>query len=103
MRCRKIALALLSCLALGAIAASAAQASGEGWIIEGSGAIPSGTHERVSCKKHGTSSLSFTSTLLGSAVELTAEGVDCLEKKARRTQRHSTTRRAKGMPKECSQ
>ena len=79
MRFRKIALALFGCVALGAFAANAAQASGEGWIIEGS-AIPSGTHERIKCSKHGTSSLVFTTTLLGSPVELTTEGIDCLEK-----------------------
>ncbi|HKZ12406.1 MAG TPA: hypothetical protein VJL81_01030 [Solirubrobacterales bacterium] len=80
MRFRKIALALFACLALGAFATSAAQAAeGEGWTIEGSGLIPNGTHQGVSCEKHGTSSLIFTSSLLGSEVELSAEGVDCVE------------------------
>jgi hypothetical protein len=89
MRFRKIALALFACLALGAFAANLAQAAeGSGWTIgttenqtTAGTLIPSGTHERVSCKKHGTSSLIFTSTLLGSAVEISATGVDCLEKK----------------------
>jgi hypothetical protein len=88
MRFRKIALALLACLALGAFAANAAQAAeGDGWTIgttenqtTGGTLIPSGTHERVGCKKHGTSSLVFTTIVLGTTLELTAEGVDCLEK-----------------------
>ncbi|HKZ12405.1 MAG TPA: hypothetical protein VJL81_01025 [Solirubrobacterales bacterium] len=81
MRFRKIALALFACLALGAFATSAAQAAeGEGWTIEGVGKLPFGTHQGVSCAKHGTSTLIFTSSLLGSEVELSAEGVDCLEK-----------------------
>lgn len=80
MRFKKLYLALFACLALGAFAANAAQAAGEGWIIEGSGAIPNGTHERVKCAKHGTTTLVLTSTLLGSEIELTAEGIDCLEK-----------------------
>jgi hypothetical protein len=80
MRFKKIALALFACLALGAFAANFAQAAeGEGWTIEGSGAIPSGTHQSVSCSKHGTSTLIFTSTLLGEPVELSAEGIDCVE------------------------
>jgi hypothetical protein len=88
MRFKKIALALFACLALGAFAANAAQATeGDGWTIgttenqtTAGTLIPNGTHERVSCKKHGTSSLVFTSTLLGSALEVTIEGVDCLER-----------------------
>jgi hypothetical protein len=83
MRFRKVALALCACLALGVLPASAAQAAeGEGWTIGGLGVIPNGTHQGVSCEKHfgAFSTLIFTSTLLGSEVELSAEGVDCLEK-----------------------
>jgi hypothetical protein len=88
MRFRKIALALCACLALAAFAANAAQAAeGEGWTIgttenqtSAGTLIPKGTHERISCQKHSGSLLVFTSTLLGSAVEMTVEGVDCLEK-----------------------
>jgi hypothetical protein len=80
MRFKKIALALFACLALGAfVANSASAAEGEGWTLEGSGVIKSGTHQGVSCSKHSGSSLIFTSTLLGSAVELEAEGIDCVE------------------------
>jgi hypothetical protein len=79
MRFRKIALALFACLALGAFVANAAQAAeGEGWTIAGT-AIPSGTHQSVSCEKHGTSTLVFTSTLLGLPVKLSAGQVDCVE------------------------
>ena len=88
MRFRKIALALFGCVALGAFAANAAQAAeGDGWTIgttenqtSGGTLIPNGTHERVTCKIHGTSSFIFTSTLLGAPVELAAAGVDCLER-----------------------
>jgi hypothetical protein len=88
MRFKTIALALAVCLGIGAIAANFGQAAeGEGWTIgttenqtTAGTLIPNGSHERVSCKKHGTSSLVFTSTLLGTSVKLTAEGVDCLEK-----------------------
>jgi hypothetical protein len=85
MRFRKIFLALLACLALGAIAVSAAQAEGTGWTTAATEAgpgtlIPNGTHLRVKCKRHGTSKLLFTGKLLKAAVELEAEGVDCLEK-----------------------
>ncbi|HKZ12404.1 MAG TPA: hypothetical protein VJL81_01020 [Solirubrobacterales bacterium] len=80
MRFRKIALALFACLALGAFATSAAQAAeGEGWTIEGSGVIPNGTHQGVTCERHGTSTLTLTTILLGSEVELSAEGIDCVE------------------------
>lgn len=85
MRLRKIALALFACLAFGAFASNAAQAAD--WTIgtienqfTGGTIIPSGTHERITCRKHGTSSLVFTSSVLGSPVQLTAEGVDCLER-----------------------
>jgi hypothetical protein len=79
MRFKKIALALFACLALGAFAASTAQAAeGEGWTINGV-AIPSGTHQRVKCAKHGSGKLTFTGSFLGSAVEITANQVDCLE------------------------
>jgi hypothetical protein len=88
MRFKKIVLALFACLALGAFAANAAQAAeGDGWTVgtaenqtSGGTLIPNGTHERVSCRKHGKSPLVLSSSLFGSAVELTAEGVDCLEK-----------------------
>jgi hypothetical protein len=80
MRFKKIALALFACLALGAFAAnSASAAEGEGWTVGGT-KIAFGSHQGVSCAKHSGSTLIFTSTLLGSEVELSAEGVDCLEK-----------------------
>jgi hypothetical protein len=79
MRFRKIALALFAWLALGPFAANFAQAAeGEGWTIEGT-KIASGTHQSVSCEKHGTSTLIFTSTLLGESVELSAAGgIECV-------------------------
>jgi hypothetical protein len=87
MRFRKIVLALFACLALGAFAANAAQAAeGEGWTIgttenqtTAGTLIPKGTHEPITCKKHGTSSLVLTSTILGAPIEITAEGIDCVE------------------------
>jgi hypothetical protein len=83
MRFKKIALALFACLALGAFAANAAQAAQ--WTVgTEEGQTKAGTtltKEGVTCKKHGTTTpLLFTATLLGSEVELSAEGVDCLEK-----------------------
>jgi hypothetical protein len=105
MRFRKIALALFACLALGAFAANAAQAAeGDGWTIgttenqTTSGTlIPSGTHERVSCKKHGTTSFVISST------HCPPKASTASKKQARRTARQSTTRRAKGMAKGYSQ
>jgi hypothetical protein len=87
MRFRKIAPALLACLALGAFAANAAEAAeGDGWTIgttenqtSGGTLISSGTYEEVACIRHVGSSLVFASKLLGSSVKLTSEEVDCLE------------------------
>jgi hypothetical protein len=83
---RMIVLALFASLALGTLLSSAAQAA-EGWTIgtaenqtTAGTLIPNGTHERISCKKHGGSPLILTGKLLGENVEITAEGVDCLEK-----------------------
>jgi hypothetical protein len=95
MRFRKIALSLFACLALGAFAANLAQAAeGDGWTIgttenqtTAGTLIPNGVHERVKCQNHTNKAkeaktpLIFTSTLLGSAVEISATNVDCLEKK----------------------
>jgi hypothetical protein len=88
MRFRKITLALFVCMALGAFAASIAQAAaGDGWTIGTTNnqttagtALATGTHERVSCKIHGTSTYVLTSTLLGAPIELTGAGIDCLER-----------------------
>ncbi|HKZ12685.1 MAG TPA: hypothetical protein VJL81_02455 [Solirubrobacterales bacterium] len=88
MRFKKSALALFACLALGAITANAAQAEGTGWTIgttenqtTAGTLIPNGTHERISCKKHGTSSLVFTGSLLPLVpVRFTVQAIDCLER-----------------------
>jgi hypothetical protein len=80
LRLKRIALTLFACLALGAIAANAASAAeGDGWTIEGSGRIASGTHQGVSCSKHPGSSLIFATVLLGKEVQLEIEQVDCVE------------------------
>jgi hypothetical protein len=81
MRFKKIALALFACMALGALAANVAQA-GQWTVGTTENQTTAGTKitkENVSCEKHSGSSLTFTSTLLGAPIELTAEGVDCVE------------------------
>jgi hypothetical protein len=80
MRFKKIALALFACMALGALAANVAQA-GQWTVGTTENQTTAGTKitkENVSCKRHGTTPLVFTSTLLGAAVEITASGVDCV-------------------------
>jgi hypothetical protein len=82
MQLRKIVPPLLACVALGAFAASAARAA-EGWTINGNAL---GSYEEISCNNHvnskgeAKSPLLFTATLLGETVELSAEGIDCLER-----------------------
>jgi hypothetical protein len=80
MRFKKIALALFACMALGPLAANVAQA-GQWTVGTTENQTTAGTKitsENVSCEKHGTTPLVFTSTLLGAPVEVTATGVDCL-------------------------
>ena len=79
MRFKKIAVAMFACLALGAFSANVAQAEGVGWTIEGV-QLAKNVHERIHCKKHENEKLIFHSTLLGAALTLEAEQVDCLEK-----------------------
>lgn len=77
MRFRKIALALLACMALAAVAANAAQAD---WTIGAEGTEP-GTaltgKETVEINKHPGSTLALSSSLLGAEITLTAEDVHC--------------------------
>jgi len=81
MRLKKIALTLCACMALGGFAANAAQAEGTGWTIGSPGVLlAKNVHEKVNCKKHTGSTLTFSSSVLGIPVALTAEGIDCLEK-----------------------
>jgi hypothetical protein len=88
MRFRKSVLALFACLALGAIAANAAQAEGTGWTVEEKGLLKSGEHEGGNCRTHGTTSLIFTSKLLGANVKLSASGIDCLERAGSKNPAH---------------
>jgi hypothetical protein len=81
MRFKKIILALFACLALGAVAANVAQAA-EWTLGTEENQTKAGARivkEGVTCKKHGTSTLILTSTLLGNPVEISAEGIDCLK------------------------
>ena len=73
MRFRKIALALFACMALGVFAANAARA---GWTIEGVSTFPSS--ESITCSKHGTGNLTFSSTVTGIPFTLQATGGSCV-------------------------
>jgi hypothetical protein len=81
MSFRKIAPALCTCLALGTFGANAAQAAQ--WTLgteeNQTKAGSTLTKEGVECHTHPGTDLVLTSTLLGSALEVTVEGVECFE------------------------
>jgi hypothetical protein len=82
MRFRKIAVALLACMAVAAVSANAAQAQ---WTIGGivadqetaGTALGVGSHETVEINKHEGSELVLHSTVLGAPITLTAANVHC--------------------------
>jgi hypothetical protein len=86
MRFRKIALALFACMALGAVAANAAQAAQ--WTLGTTeNQTTAGTKivkESVRCEKHKTATTAapnfdLAGTVLGVEVTLTATQIDCVE------------------------